>query len=304
MDCWHPFVVDGMSVRCGHCLPCLQHRQAEWIFRLQQEMKFGPVYFVTLTYNDANLPVNVVDLSDDPVPSVKKKDLQIFHARLRACFQRGYYYDDSLVRAGFRSEPSKILLPLDVRFSYYCTAEYGPNGNRPHYHGVYFHLPEDDDLVFDLFNHVWNKGFITCEIGNSAACAAYTTKYLINTSFVSVPDGADPVFSLMSKGLGKSYLENEKIVEFHRSAPAEHSFCMSDGHKTVMPRYYRNKIYDDDVGKPELQAYAQRKADSIAFRRSRLSREEFLKEMDDEYRREKETINQAKWRFIKNGKLK
>lgn len=304
MDCWHPFIVDGMAVRCGHCLPCLQHRQAEWIFRLQQEMKDGPVYFVTLTYNDQNLPVNVPDLSKDPVPTVRKSDLQQFHAKLRACFQRGCYYDDTLVRVGFASSPVRLSLPSDVRFTYYCTSEYGPNGNRPHYHGVYFHLPEDENLVFDLFNHTWNKGFITCEIGNSAACAAYTTKYLINTSFQPLPEGADPVFSLMSKGLGKGYLESDKICEFHRSAPAEHSFCTVEGHRTVMPRYYREKLYDDDVGKPELQAYAQRKADRIARERSRETREERNERVSREIQQEKETIEQAKWRFIRNGKLK
>lgn len=293
-----------MAVRCGHCLPCLQHRQAEWIVRLRQEMKEGPAYFVTLTYNDDNLPVNVPDLSLDPVPTVRKVDLQKFHAKLRANFQRGFYFDDTLQRAGFCSGPARVPLPPDVRFSYYCTSEYGPHGSRPHYHGIYFHLPEDEDLVFDLFNHTWGKGFITCEIGKSEACASYTTKYLINTSFATPPDGADPVFSLMSKGLGKGYLASEKICDFHRSSPALHSFCTVEGRRTVMPRYYREKLYDDDVGKPELQAYAQHRADVIAARSALLSKEERLAQADRENKREQETIAQARWRFQKNGKLK
>lgn len=292
-----------MAVRCGHCLPCLQHRQAEWIFRLTQEMKGSPAYFVTLTYNEENLPTNSPDLSLDPVATVRKKDIQQFHAKLRAIFQRGGYYDDTLVKAGWKKDPSWIKVP-ECRFTYYVTAEYGPQGLRPHYHGIYFHLPEDEDLVFDLVNHAWNKGFITCEIGKSEACAAYTTKYLINTSFVSPPEGADPVFSLMSKRLGVHYLDSEAIVDFHRSAPAQHSFCTSQGHKTVMPRYYRNKIYDDDVGKPELQEYAQKRATSFQARMARMSKEEKLAYFDACNHSEQETVNQAKWRFIKNGKLK
>jgi len=48
---------------CGKCLPCLKKRKAQWSYRLENEMRHSiTAYFVTLTYNDDNLPPgNVVE---------------------------------------------------------------------------------------------------------------------------------------------------------------------------------------------------------------------------------------------------
>ena len=60
--------------------------------------------FITLTYNDENLP--------NP-PVVSKREAQLFIKRLR-----------------------KLLYPK--LFRYYIVGEYGDKSNRPHYHALLF----------------------------------------------------------------------------------------------------------------------------------------------------------------------
>lgn len=310
MECFNPQEIrlpDGRPqvVRCGKCLACLAHRQAEWITRLRVSLEFAPgtSYFVTLTYDEAHLPTNEdrsVDLSEFDhfplVPTVRKKDLQKFHLDLRKRFQQGFYYDDTL---GF---PVRVELPPNIRFRYYCTSEYGPQGHRPHYHGLYTKLPEDRDLVFDLFNKIWKKGFIYCEPAESDKAAAYVAKYLVNTSLVPIPSAADRPFALMSKGLGIEYL-TESRKAWHREAHTLRNYVPVQDRRQVLPRYFRERIYDDAMKADILEGCLEREQ-AFEDQLAAMTVDEFSQYMDDKRNREAEAVRQAEWRFRKNGKIK
>lgn len=315
MDCFHPVQIrteQGLQyVKCGHCYACLQHRQQEWIIRLTAQMKDYPysTYFATLTYNDEHLPTNKVWNSDPEgtpfkeVPSVRKADLQKFHADLRKRFSQGFFYDDTLVRLGLEEVPRKIGLPKDIRFRYYATSEYGPNGGRPHMHAVYFGLPEEEDLVLDLFNAVWRKGFVQVELARSEDAAAYVAKYLVNDSLVPHDQAADSPWSLMSKNLGASYL-TPAMVEWHRADPLRRCYVPGkEGGHQVMPRYYRDRLFDDSMKVDILEDKLKR--DQTRFdAESRLSPAELSRRNVLLRRKEAESIRQAEWRFKKTGKIK
>lgn len=310
LDCFAPREIrlpDGrlQVVRCGKCLACLQHRQAEWITRLKVALDYseGTSYFVTLTYDEAHLPTNEdrsVDLSVEDqfplVPTVRKTDVQKFHMDLRKRFQQGFYYDDTL------GKPVRIELPSDTRFRYYVTSEYGPLGHRPHYHGLYTKLPEDESLVFSLFSKIWNKGFITCEKAISEKAGAYVAKYLVNTSLVPIPAVADPPFALMSKGLGIEYL-TPSHVDWHRQAPVSRSYVPVGQCRQVLPRYLRDKILDDQM-KADLLEDALVRQEIKDAELSALSPCELSRLERENSQRQAEAVRQAEWRFRKNGKIK
>lgn len=311
MDCFNPRRVnlpDGSSqvVRCNKCLACLAYRQGGWLVRLRQEMQdSGGAYFVTLTYDDAHLPMfQPMDLKKPPVPCVCKKDIQKLHMDMRKRFQQGFYKDDSLVPFGGKT--IQIDLSSFVHFKYYLTSELGPNGKRPHYHGLYFHLPQDPFLVENLFRTMWKKGFVMVEPAQTEAAGAYVTKYLINDSFVPFPT-EDPyyprMFSLMSKGLGKSYLENEDLMHWHRSAPVQRCFHPNGPSREVLPRYWKDKIFDSDMKAALLDDCLERQQQKEDFL-STLSPLERIELMDEMYSRQEEAVRQAEWRFRKNGKIK
>ena len=67
-DCLFPLYlpIDGYSeklrVRCGHCINCKIHRAREWCIRLEAESHYWRnICFVTLTYDDDNLPKHIID---------------------------------------------------------------------------------------------------------------------------------------------------------------------------------------------------------------------------------------------------
>lgn len=306
--CFYPRTIklpDGSPqvVRCGKCLSCLEHRQAGWITRLSEEFKRSPegVYFVTLTYDDAHLPT--MDLDGVPTPCTRSDDIRKFNMDLRKRFQQGFFLDHTFQVAGMATEPARITLPQDTRYKYYIVSEYGPQTKRPHYHGFFSSLPDDEELIFDLFQATWGKGFITCEKGQSEACAAYVSKYLVNHSLVPVDSRLPKPRAWMSKGLGASYLDSELIVEWHRSAPLQRQFCMQNGRRTILPRYYRDRLFDDEMKAQILEDCVSRdEAEKRHF--SRLSPFEqtecFRKRLHDQ----DEAVRQAEWHFRKNGKLK
>lgn len=307
-ECFHPRTItlpDGRKqvVRCNKCLSCLEHRQAEWIARLTQEFNDHPdqVYFVTLTYDDDHLPMFPV--GDELLPGVSGDDITKFHADLRKRFQQGFFNDDTLRLVGWSSRDTRLDLPKGLRFKYYLTSEYGPETHRPHYHGFYSGLPEDEDLVFDLFDRVWGKGFVTCEKGKSTACAAYVAKYLVNDSLVPVDPRVPRPFARISKGLGASYLDNQDLVDWHREAPTDRLFVSQDGRRGILPRYWRDRILDDDMKALVLERAVWREDNrKAAF--ACLSPYKRLESVLDAEHRHAETVKQAEWHFRKNNKIK
>lgn len=95
-----------------------------------ESLDYKDNYFVTLTYNDDNLPNPSNDNFDDEWShfrhnsTLSKRDIQLFLKKLRR------HYDYNFNHKGIR---------------FLLVGEYGPKTNRPHYHAIFFNLP-----FFDL----------------------------------------------------------------------------------------------------------------------------------------------------------
>ena len=74
-----------MAVPCRHCELCLDKKKSQWAYRVMCETQFTESfpYFVTLTYDNANLP-----RTEEGRPTLRKKDYQNFLKRLRIHLQR------------------------------------------------------------------------------------------------------------------------------------------------------------------------------------------------------------------------
>lgn len=121
MKCSHPIVVGGRVLPCGKCIMCRKGKVNEWAYRLCLEKSiWKDASFITLTYNEENLPENGL---------LVKSDLQKFFKRLRKY--------------------------VDVR--YFACGEYGSQFGRPHYHAIVFGLNYKN---VDLVEKTWKKGFV------------------------------------------------------------------------------------------------------------------------------------------------
>lgn len=222
MRCLKPITVNGNTFNCGNCLNCRINRTSMWTIRLLFELDNWPyASFVTLTYNDENLPK---DRSLSPV------DLKAFHESLR------YHLRD-----------------YNRKFKYYSVGEYGDKNGRPHYHCILFGLnPDPSDkynfdrqLIADSWKkcdeHLWNWktkhnaiDFVTRQDINYVT--GYVQKKL--NGDLAIENYGDKVrpFSRSSTKLGLDYaLKNADRIK-------DLGYISLNGKKIGIPRYFREKL--------------------------------------------------------------
>lgn len=253
-------------VPCGHCVGCLADMQAEWATRLTIEFEYNkqrPAVFFTLTYNDENLPTE--ECNKDGVmyeaPSVVPHHVEQFMRNLRNLRNRRI--------------KAKKYKGYKGSLKYFITSEYGPEGGRPHYHGILFGMRNDSD-THDLIEQAWGKGFIHCaELTPSRI--VYVTKYCTkpvehqrNTERIGYFDEERWLdedcayrrrcFRRMSIGIGSEYCKDRANLKFHFRDIVGHNYIRSGKYKKRMPRYIKNKIYNDFNGELYCKNYRQKLA--------------------------------------------
>lgn len=200
-------------VPCGKCALCRDQRSNMWSFRMKKQMMyerdtFG--IFVTLTYNDENLP-----RSNFGCVTLRRRDFQLFMKRFR----------------------KQIEVPLKV---IYC-GEYGESTNRPHYHAVISGFPvsmcfhELQKLVEDC----WHHGFVLVKACDGEV-AKYVTKYslkdLSRDALYYEQRGMEKPFRQFSRGIGLEYFKvNEKQIK-------KDGFCRDGKFKVLIPKYFKDKF--------------------------------------------------------------
>ena len=122
-----------MQVPCGKCVLCRSKKATEWSFRATCETVYSTSIplFVTLTYNNRNLPEH----------GVFKEELQLFMKRLRIRLDRLNYKHN---------------------IRYFACSEYGSRSKRPHYHMILWNFPREGSLqniwnVTKLIEKCWSK---------------------------------------------------------------------------------------------------------------------------------------------------
>lgn len=121
MKCLHPIELRGKFVPCGCCLNCRINETTSWSIRALFELHdFDTASFVTLTYEDSQLPAN---------SSLCKDQLQEFMDNLQ----------------------HKVKREKGIKLRFFAAGEYSdPPKQRPHYHAILYGLNPDP---FDSKNH-------------------------------------------------------------------------------------------------------------------------------------------------------
>lgn len=227
---------------CRKCIPCLLHRQKAWVSRLCEELRqHENNYFVTLTYRDDSVPYSL-----DGELTFDKSHLRKLNKDLRRRYQQGKFFVP-LWAQYFDNKESWLDLPKGNKFKYYITAEYGTHTFRPHYHGLWYNLGVDQPTAELLFRTMWPYGNVSVFPAQEGA-AGYVSKYLVTDGIgkksYTGSDNAVKPFSLMSNGLGASYVE--RMAKFHNADLRGRLFFQYHGDKGVMDRYLKSKIYPEE----------------------------------------------------------
>lgn len=284
-----------LQLPCGKCIGCRLDHANDWATRCWCEAKsWENNCFITLTYNDENLPKDGYLI---------KKDLQDFMKRLR------YYYDG--IQEWTNPRTNKKEKP--IRFL--ACGEYGPNGtHRPHYHILIFNWKPQDKLKFYKENHnkdrimisqkiteIWGKGFTT--VGNlTYQSACYVSRYCTKKMFKGVKSEImkkvqiQPEFILMSRngGIGIKYWN-----QYQEQILKQEGILIKIGDKVKnrkIPKYYERK-YKEQIGDWNYEQYSERK---IAKGKKAIA--ETLKNTslnESEYKQMQERILKEKTRILR-----
>lgn len=197
MSCNTPLKVkqgkNYITVPCRKCMGCRIQKRNYYSMLARFEsfsyyQKNLDSSFVTLTYDDDNLPAN---------GSLSIDESKKFVKRLREHLSRSDFPTRFIQSFG-----RQIEVP---DFKYYICGEYGEETFRPHYHIILFGV--NTFIASDFARRAWSKGNITVSALNGARIR-YCMKY-IDKQFDSdiVPDNSFQVpFSTWSKGLGQDFI--------------------------------------------------------------------------------------------------
>lgn len=168
--------ISPLTIPCGKCPHCRASQSLMWSIRAYHESTLHEQNsFITLTYDDAHLPLD---------GKIDKKHLQDFFKRLR-----------------------KSVYPTKLR--YIACGEYGGQTRRPHYHAIIFgfdFLSDKIQLTDELYTSPtllrnWGHGHVSiAPVTMSSIC--YVCGYVFKK--IDDPD----TFTLMSRrpGIGKTWL--------------------------------------------------------------------------------------------------
>lgn len=285
-----------LLVPCGKCPICRYNDSISWRIRLMEEFKVSyNCVFVTLTYSDDNLNfAKYTTKIGESVyyPTLSKRDVQNFIKRLRAYFTR----ELKMSKESFKS------------FKYFAVGEYGPTTLRPHYHIIFFNFPNYyPRLYIELvklrkkIEEIWHNGDVTVDNANVNRIN-YVTKYVFG--FTNLPEYIkNKPFRLMSRrpAIGITYLDSNEILRWHREKFT--NFYASDQFKYPLPRYYKEKIFDDSeklVLQSKTKEYLASRDEMMDFFRIKkyhISQSEKQHEMIIDYLHYK--FNQFEKKFMK-----
>lgn len=242
-----------LELPCGQCIGCRLERSRQWAMRcLHEASLYDRNSFVTLTYDDSNLPVG---------GTLKYDDFQRFMKRLR----------------------KRVKSP--VRF--YMGGEYGEQLMRPHYHAclfgydfpdrVYYRRTSSGEKIYTskLLESLWPHGLSS--IGDvTFQSAAYIARYcvqkvtgdLAESHYRVITDDGEivdrvPEFNHMSlkPGIGSRWLAKFQTDVYPRD------YVVVNGVKTKPPKYYdvlfereNPGVFSELVAQRELDGYVQQLA--------------------------------------------
>lgn len=253
---------DGFSdmpvdVPCGQCIGCRLERSRQWALRCVHEASlYENNCFITLTYNDENLPHDL---------SLNKKHFQDFMKRLR----------------------KRYVISPDSKIRYFHCGEYGEKNFRPHYHACLFNFDFRDKELWSVRDGVrlytsrdlagiWKYGFSTVgevTFESAAYVARYVLKkvtgdraeehYRICDSETGELHNVIPEYTTMSRrpGIGRGWYDKYESDVF----PSD--FIVIRNKKMQPPKYYDGLYTNiDDIKKARRSNANKHKENNTAER--------------------------------------
>lgn len=301
MSCFYPLlrkIKPGviLPVPCGRCRGCRIDHARDWALRCVHESQLHEENcFITLTYNDENLPKD---------GSVSSKDVRLFLRRLR------YEYQDNEIRFYGCAEYGETCKECGLSRPLCKCKVFIPALGRPHYHILLFGFDFGDKefhhveykkgcsritagnsykvYISKALESIWKKGF--CLVGevnlqSAGYVARYIGKKIGGEMALGHYNGLSPEFSLMSRKPG---IASEWIMKYMYDVYPK-DFTTVNGRKFQPPRYYDCKLMRHDW---DMYLLVKAKREEKTKRETEirlLQKEKYLKNISKDLRRNYES---------------
>lgn len=226
------------KIKCGKCNGCRIDYSKMWSIRCMHELtSHQHSCFITLTYNDDNLPER---------NSLYYKHFQDFMKRLRIKYK-------------------------DCKIRFYMCGEYGEKLKRPHYHAIIFGWTPPDKKFFKvtdsksnvytsaILDKLWGKGYTSVGTVTASSCA-YVSRYIMKKQFGKDSEFKNQYIYSVDTSTGEILYKNKEFSkcsnrpgiakDFYDKFKCDIKFLdgyimLKDGFKTSIPRYYMNLLKKD-----------------------------------------------------------
>jgi len=255
-----------LELPCGQCIGCRLERSKQWAIRCVHEASlYDDNCFITLTYNDQNIPRD---------KSLDVRHFQKFMKRLRKKFgQKIRYY-----HCGEYGEQCAICGRNRSDCEDAAEHKFIKSLGRPHFHACIFNFDFYDKIPYSTINGItvytsetlsglWPFGYsltgdVTFE--SAAYTARYITKKIFGEQAAEYYQNRKPEYTTMSNGIGKGWLALFKD-------DLKNDKCVINGKEINIPKYYDSILGDLDK-LDLLKRKATRKAKALAHEQDTSTR--------------------------------
>ena len=229
MKCYKPILIkkhldiqiypDGLLVPCGRCLACKEEIAKEYTLRYcmhKNEQGLLKTAFLTLTYNNENLPIN-----ENYKMTLRKKDIVDY---LKA------------TREQLRRDSKKTNQNL-LNYLYYLSGEYGEEKNRPHYHIV---LSYNNKRILNEFVKQWEetKGNVKCYDNASIQSIFYTIGYVDKKTCEKIRQRKTEEDKKLLELYNQKYIKKESYTYKNWKKGIELKPEIYEKYKSELPEHY------------------------------------------------------------------
>ena len=232
------------KVPCGKCPECKRSQQNEYVFKCVQAARdLGNVWFITLTYNNDNVPVTFDEDGEideetgeflDELLTLRREDIKLWKKRVKKAYEKKY---------GERLE-----------LNYLICGEYGPQTHRPHYHAMFFGLNKN---AAQMLKEDWekNNGFTYFKyipnipvngVDNVERTSRYCSKYCIKLEELEdenvIKKLVEKPRKMTSKGLGVPSLKKFEGMKRYYLAQDMYDYDPATVHKDLSKSDLRRLI--------------------------------------------------------------
>lgn len=239
-------------VPCGKCAWCRKKKRDEWFVRFLAESLKTPCYFVTLTYEDTQIPTRFVSLVTGETFVVRGL--------------HDDYIDEEIARIGsvpllkdWQDYMKRVRKLSAYPLKYFFVSEFGKLYGRVHYHALVW---SDDDSIASVLSDQWPFGEAVVD-ASGLGSQKYVTKYILKGSDKKSNNLRDDNIKSNSAGLGSDLWP--KLIRHYKSDDYECTFQWF-GSYHAFPNYYKKKIreyLDNQADSVEIEIICNSKGEPV-----------------------------------------